>query len=72
MYKYRAIECVADGQTIAHCETESEFDAKMDAKRIVNETHHSCLIQRYDGHEWQTGSICYTWVFDRVCYWNHR
>ena len=70
MYKYRVLECPSDGPAITHPETESEDEAKSQAKQNVAETHHTCYIERYDGEKWQRGSIRYFWYFDRVCFWN--
>lgn len=65
--KYRVLE----SPDIAHPALDSEDEAKEEAKRIVRETHHTCFIERFNGEEWQRGSIRYMWMFDRVCFWNH-
>lgn len=71
MYKYRVIECPVNVQEIPHPETDSEEDAKADAKRIVSETHNHCVIERFNGEKWERGSITYFWYFSRVCFYNH-
>lgn len=73
MFKFRVIE-EPDGQpVVVHPdEFDSEFQAKEEAKRIVRETHNTCFIERFNGSEWQRGSIRYFWYFDHVCFWNPR
>lgn len=68
MYMYRVLEA----PDIVHEAHDSEEAAKSEAKRIVAETHHDCFIERFNGEEWQRGSIKYFWSFDHVCFWNHR
>ena len=72
MYKFRVLECPANREGIPHPETDSEFDAKQMAQRIVSETHNACVIERFNGQRWERGSITYRWLFERVCFYNHR
>lgn len=72
MYKYRAIESLPNGEYREHRITHSEDIAKTDAKRIVAETHHICFVERFDGEKWERGSIRYWWLYNRVCFYNHR
>ena len=72
MYKYRVMECPANEPEVAHAEVLSEEEAKSEAKRIVSETHNTCFIERFNGEKWQRGSVRYMWMFERVCFWNHR
>lgn len=71
MAKYRVIEeRRGNGEIITHRETDDEFHAKSEAKRLVSETHNNCYVQRLDGERWQTGSVVYFWYFDRVAFYN--
>lgn len=70
MYKYRVIELPENEEEIKHPEMDSQDDAKEMAKRIVSETHNWCEIERFNGQEWQRGSIIYMWYFSRVCFYN--
>ena len=72
MYQYRVIEALPDSTKIVHHAMDNEDDARNEAKRIVVDTHHTCFIERHNGKEWQLGSIRYCWVFDRLCFYNHR
>lgn len=71
-YKYRVIECPCNEPKIIHLEVDDEDDAKTEAKRIVFEKHNACFIERFDGDQWEMGSIRYFWYFGQVCFWNHR
>lgn len=70
MYRYRVVECPSNERAIVHGGIATEDAAKSEAKRIVSETHGTCFIERFNGEEWQRGSIRYMWMFDRVCFWN--
>lgn len=72
MFKYRVVESPANQPEIAHREVASEDEAKTEAKRTVSDTHNTCFIERFNGEQWQRGSIKYFWYFERVCFWNHR
>ena len=70
MYKYRVIELPENGEEIKHPEMYSQDAVKEMVKRIVSETHNMCMVERFNGHEWQRWSILYMWYFNRVCFYN--
>jgi hypothetical protein len=70
MYKYRVIESPHNLPEIAHPEVDSKDEAKAEAKRTVFDTHNTCFIERFNGQQWQRGSVMYFWYFERVCFYN--
>lgn len=68
--KYRVIESPHNLPEIAHPAVDTEDEAKVEAKRTVADTHNACFVERFNGEQWQRGSVMYCWYFERVCFYN--
>lgn len=67
-YRYRVVEYPTVGQVI-HPEVDSEIEARRTAAELVVTRRSACLIERFNGEQWQRGNIRYFWN-GHICAWS--